>query len=52
MRHGSLALIRNPILTWMCTVSLGVALAVGTPAAWLGMLLVLGGVEAQVRLVE
>jgi protein-S-isoprenylcysteine O-methyltransferase Ste14 len=52
VRTGVFALVRNPIYTAMLTFGVGIALVTPNSVAMTGFVLLLGTIEAQVRLVE
>lgn len=49
---GPFAWVRNPIFTWMIATALGLALLVPNAASLLGLVLLVLGIELQVRFVE
>lgn len=52
IRTGVFRKVRNPIFSGMIAASFGVALMVPSALAWLGVILVVGGLQLQVRKVE
>jgi protein-S-isoprenylcysteine O-methyltransferase Ste14 len=48
----SFSIVRNPIFTWMATYSIGVAVALYSPLALLGAVMMIAGIELQARRVE